>query len=87
MVAAELALGIIFVAVSVSIPPCLLLFSSSIERLFVLRNKFSPAEMDTDTEFGSSSDGDDSDANNDRRRDSNPRKLHARRMDEQATKG
>ena len=92
MVAAELAVGIIFVAVCVSIPPCLLVFSSSIERFFVLRSKFAPAELDTDTEDagGSTSSGSDDsgDEKTDRqRRDSNPRRRHARGAHHQATKG
>ncbi|KAF0292306.1 hypothetical protein FJT64_009658 [Amphibalanus amphitrite] len=77
MVAAELAMGMIFVAVCVSIPPCLLIFSSSIERLFVLKNKFSPAEVDTETEPESSSDGSDSDKSDGQDRESNPRRRHS----------
>ena len=88
MVAAELAMGMIFVAVCVSIPPCLLVFSSSIERLFILKSKFTPAEMDTETELGSDdsdSEDSDSDKTSGDRRDSNTRTR--RRVHDQPTKG
>ena len=87
MVAAELAMGMIFVAVCVSIPPCLLIFSSSIERLFVLRNKFSAAEMDTETEIDSSSEDNDGETKDGQGPCLSSRRRHTRGTHNQATKG